>query len=92
MPLTGLYVSALASLNLNARVLSASGHQPNPAPSIAPQVKRMHELMVQRLSLIHISRQPAGFFHFQPRRRVSPKLAGNSHADSPNESVPAFIE
>ena len=35
MPLTGLYVSALASLNLNARVLSASGHQPNPAPSIA---------------------------------------------------------
>lgn len=48
MPLTGLYVSALASLNLNARVLSASGHQPNPAPSIAPQVKRVHELMVQR--------------------------------------------
>ncbi len=51
MPLIGLYVSAQATLTLNARVLSASGHQPNPGANIASQVQRMHELMVQKAYL-----------------------------------------
>lgn len=51
VPLVGLYVSAQATLTLNARLLSASGHQPNPGASLAPQVKRMHELMVQQAYL-----------------------------------------
>ncbi|MNK83188.1 hypothetical protein D3C87_1029910 [compost metagenome] len=48
MPLVGLYISALAYLSLNARVLSASGHQPNPGPAILSQATRLHELMTQR--------------------------------------------
>lgn len=48
MPLLGLYISALAYLSLNARILSASGHQPNPGPAIASQAKRLHELITQK--------------------------------------------
>lgn len=51
MPLVGLYASALASVSLNSRVLSASGHQSNPPAAIASQVNHMHELMVQKAYL-----------------------------------------
>lgn len=51
MPILGLYISALAYLSLNARVLSASGHQPNPGQAIAPQAIRLHELMSRKAYL-----------------------------------------
>lgn len=51
MPLLGLYISALAFLSLNARVLSASGHQPNPGQAIAAQAIRLHELMSRKAFL-----------------------------------------
>lgn len=46
-PLVGLYVSAQACLCLNARILSASGHQPNPGNAVIGQATRLHELMTQ---------------------------------------------
>ncbi|MFY1999803.1 methyltransferase domain-containing protein [Achromobacter xylosoxidans] len=51
LPLVGLYISAQATLTLNARVLSASGHQPNPGPALAARTMRMHELMTQQAYL-----------------------------------------
>ncbi|WP_434647292.1 methyltransferase domain-containing protein [Achromobacter piechaudii] len=51
MPLLGLYISALASQSLNARILTAEGHQPNPGPSIIGQAKRLNELMEQKAYL-----------------------------------------
>ncbi|WP_454668709.1 O-linked N-acetylglucosamine transferase family protein [Achromobacter kerstersii] len=51
MPLLGLYISALASQCLNARILTAEGHQPNPGSSIIGQAKRLNELMEQKAYL-----------------------------------------
>ncbi|WP_370539421.1 methyltransferase regulatory domain-containing protein [Achromobacter sp. UMC46] len=51
MPLLGLYISALACLSLNARILAASGHQPNPGQAIAAQAIRLHELMTKKAFL-----------------------------------------
>lgn len=51
MPLAGMYASALACLSLNSRVLQASGHQSSPPAALSAQVKRMHELMVQKAYL-----------------------------------------
>lgn len=51
MPLLGLYISALACLSLNARILAASGHQPNPGQAIAAQAIHLHELMTKKAFL-----------------------------------------
>ena len=44
-PLFGMYVGAQACLSLYARILTLSGHQPNPGAAILPQAKQLHELM-----------------------------------------------
>lgn len=51
MPLLGLFIGALACQSLNSRILTLSGHQPNPGNSISSQAKRLHELMTQRAFL-----------------------------------------
>lgn len=51
MPLLGLYISALAYVSLNARILSASGHQPNPGQAVLAQAIRLHELMSKKAFL-----------------------------------------
>lgn len=48
VPILGLFISALACLSLRSRILIAAGHQPNPAPAIHSQAKRLYELMKQR--------------------------------------------
>lgn len=50
-PLFGLYVGSLACLSLHARILTQSGHQPNPGAAILAQAKRLHELMTRQAFL-----------------------------------------
>ena len=50
-PLFGMYVGAQACLSLYARVLTQSGHQPNPGATIVPQAKQLHELMTRHAYL-----------------------------------------
>jgi len=50
-PVFGLYVVAQALRNLQAGLLTQSGHQPNPGPAIIPQARQLHELMTRQAYL-----------------------------------------
>lgn len=50
-PVFGMYVAAQTLLNLQAGLLTQSGHQPNPGPTIIPQAKQLHELMTRQAYL-----------------------------------------
>lgn len=50
-PLFGLYVSSQAYLSLNARILTQSGHQPNPGTALVPQAKQLNELISRQAYL-----------------------------------------
>ena len=50
-PIFGLYVGAQTLLNLQAGLLTQSGHQPNPGPAIIPLAKQLHELMTRQAFL-----------------------------------------